>query len=88
MSRTLGADIGAARLIHCFGGNGLKDGAYRLIGIPVAPRHDGRAEAGAFLPAGNAYAQVVYTLFFQHFRAPSCVLVEGIAAVQDDIPLP
>ena len=87
MSRAPRADIGAARLIHCFGGNGFQYGANRFIGVPAAPRHDGRAETGPFLPAGNAYAQVVDALCFQHFCAPSCVLKKGIAAVQDDVPL-
>src|SRR5437588_5314381 len=87
VARAARPDVCDARAVVNLGGDGLPDGTYLLVGLPVAARHQGRPPQRALLAAGDAGADEVEALRLQLLLAALGVHEVGVAAVNDDVAL-
>ena len=77
---------GAGRSIIGAGGNCRQHRRNTGIGRRRAAGHEGGAVPGAFLTAGNTETEVANPGLSQQRLAPACVLIVGIACIDQDIP--
>ncbi len=70
--------------IH-LGGDRFPDGLQFLPGALLAAGHEGRAEAGPFLPARDSRSHEAEALLVEFLLAADGVGPEGVAAVDDDV---
>ena len=79
--------VAAGRAVFHLGGDGLEDLLHVRPRGGIAAGHDGRAEARAFLAAGDAGADEENALLGEVFGAAVGVGEERVAAVDDDVAL-
>src|SRR5208283_1440929 len=87
MASAVRAHVAATGLVIDLGGNLLEDGRYDFPGAVRTARHERRAFERAFLPAGDAHAQVVKPQLGHFLLATLRVSVQRVAAIDDDVAL-